>query len=246
MPIDTAAAYLDGKRSVVDAVTKATPEQRDTVVPATPLWSVTDVIRHVTGIAADLTGGTLPTDFNPIEGWQTDDGRAQGDAYTDHHVASRRDRSLDDVLAEWQQHTERLIPILRGEQAAPQPFPFVELIPVNDLAVHLHDVRGALRQPGDRDTPLVSLAFASYVAAFAMRITARGLPPMRIRYDGKERVTGEGEVAATWSGPRFELFRALAGRRSNAQIAAMQWAGYAAPYVSLVSMYGVRADALVE
>ena len=246
MPIDTAAAYLDGKRSLVEAVTKATPKQREQTVPACPLWTVTDVVRHVTGIAADLADGTLPTDFNPVEGWQTDEGRTQGDAYTDHHVATRRDRSLDDVLAEWQENTDRLLPILRGEQQAPQPFPFVELIPVNDLAVHLHDVRGALRQPGDRDTPLVRLAFASYVAAFAMRLKARGLPPVRIRYDGKVRVTGEGEVAATWSGSRFELFRALAGRRSNPQIAAMQWAGYAAPYVPLVSMYGVRTDALVE
>ena len=247
MPIDSAAAYLDGKRSVVEAVTAATPEQLDTMVPACPEWTVTDVVRHVTGIAADLAGATLPTDFNPIEGWQSDDGRRQGDAYTDHHVASRRDRSLDSILDEWEQHTQRIVPILRGEQPAPQPFPFVELVPVNDLAVHLHDIRGALQQPKDRDTPLVSLAFASYVAAFAIRLNARGLPPVRIRYDGgKERVTGEGEPAATWTGERFELFRALAGRRSNAQIAAMQWDGDPTPYIPLASMYGVRADALVE
>jgi uncharacterized protein (TIGR03083 family) len=247
MPIDTAAAYLDGKRSLEDAVGNATPEELQQKVPACPLWTVTDVVRHLTGIAGDLAGGTLPTDFNPIESWQTDAGKQQGNAYTDDHVATRSDRSLAEVLDEWGQNTERMLPILRGEQSAPQPFPFVELVPVNDLAVHLHDVRGALRQPKDRDAPLVSLAFASYVAAFAMRLNARGLPPVRIRYDGgKERVTGEGDVAATWTGDRFELFRALAGRRSNEQIAAMRWEGDPSPYVPLVSMYGPRDDALVE
>lgn len=247
MPIDASAAYLDGKCSVVDAVRNATAEQLDSTVPATPLWTVTDVVRHVTGIAADLAAGTVPTDFNPIEDWQSDAGRDRGDAYTDHHVASRRDRRLDDVLAEWEQNTQRILPILRGEQPAPQPIPFIELIPVNDLAVHLHDIRGALQDPADRDTPLIALAFASYVAAFAMRLNARGLPAVRIRYgDGKERVTGAGEVAATWTGDRFDLFRALAGRRSNAQIAAMQWDGDPTPYLPLVSMYGVRADDLVE
>jgi hypothetical protein len=79
-----------------------------------------------------------------------------------------------------------------------------------------------------------------------MRAARRQLPALRVRYAGKERVTGEGEPAATWSGERFELFRALAGRRSNAQIAAMEWEGDPTPYLDLISMYGPRADALVE
>lgn len=246
MPIDTTAAYADAQRSVETLVRNASPEQRDAKVPATPLWSVTDVVRHLTGVAAALVDGTLPVDFNPIEGWQTQQGTDSGNAFTDTHVSSRSGRSLDEVLDEWRDVTARLLPILRGEQPAPQPFPFIELVPVNDIAVHLHDIRGALGQPGERDTPLVALAFASYFAAFAMRLGARDLPAVRVRYDGKERVTGEGEVAATWSGDRFELFRALAGRRSNAQIAAMDWEGDSSPFVPLVSMYGPHDDDLVE
>jgi len=246
MPIDPAAAYEEGHRAAVALVRAATPEQRETRVPATPLWTVGDVIRHVTGVAGDLVNGTMPLDFNPIESWQTDDGTEKGNAYTDNHVQSRRDRSVDDVLDEWAQITERMLPILRREQPAPQPFPFVELVPVNDLAVHLHDIRGALGEPGDRDGALVAISFASYFAAFGMRCNARGLAPLRVRYDGKERVTAEGDVAATWSGDRFELFRALAGRRSNEQIAAMEWEGDSTPYVPLVSMYGPHHDSLVE
>jgi uncharacterized protein (TIGR03083 family) len=246
MPIDTATTYVDAQRSVESLVRNASPEQRDTRVPATPLWTVSDVVRHLTGVAAALVDGTLPEDFNPIEGWQTPQGTERGNAFTDTHVSSRSGRSVEEVLDEWRDVTARMLPILRREQPAPQPFPFIELVPVNDLAVHLHDIRGALQQPGERDAPLVSLAFASYFAAFAMRLAARGLAPVRVRYDGKERVTGDGEVAATWSGDRFELFRALAGRRSNEQIAAMEWEGDPTPYIPLVSMYGPHHDPLVE
>ena len=246
MPIDTAATYEDAQRSVESLVRSASPEQLDAKVPATPLWTVTDVVRHLTGVAAALVDGTLPVDFNPIEGWQTPQGTESGNAFTDTHVSSRSGRSLDEVLDEWRGVTARMVPILRGEAKAPQPFPFIELVPVNDIAVHLHDIRGALQQPGERDAPLVALAFASYFAAFSMRLGARSLPAVRVRYDGKERVTGEGGVAATWSGDRFELFRALAGRRSNAQIAAMEWEGDPTPFIPLVSMYGPHDDALVE
>jgi uncharacterized protein (TIGR03083 family) len=246
MPIDAAAAYVEGKRAVETLVRAATPEQLDAPVPASPLWTIPDVVRHLTGVAEAVVKGTLPTDFNPIEGWQTEQGTQSGNAFTDSHVSSRSTRSLDEVLDEWSAVTERLVPIMRGEQQAPQPVPFIELVPANDLAAHLHDIRGALRQPGDRDTALVAIAFASYFAGFAMRCAARGLPPMRVRYGGKERVTGEGEVAATWTGERFELFRALAGRRSNEQIAAMEWEGDASHYVPLISMYGPHHDTLVE
>jgi uncharacterized protein (TIGR03083 family) len=246
MPIDTAAAYLSAQRSVEELVRAASPEELDRTVPACPLWRVRDVVSHVTGVARDVVEGGLLGDFNVIEAWQTEDGTRAGNEFTDRHVTSRRDRDIDDVLGEWREVTARLLPILRGEQQAPQPFPFVELVPINDIAAHLHDIRGALQRPGDRDTPLVSLAFASYLAAFGMRCAKRGLPAIRVRYDGKERITGDGEPAATWSGERFELFRALAGRRSNAQIAAMDWEGDATPYIPLVSMYGVRSEALVE
>jgi uncharacterized protein (TIGR03083 family) len=246
MPIDTAAAYLEGQLSVEDLVRSSTPEELERTVPACPLWRVHDVVSHLTGVARDTVEGGLLDDFNPVESWQTEDGTRTANELTDRHVSSRRDRDIDDVLDEWREVTVRLLPILRGEQQAPQPFPFIELLPVNDIAVHVHDIRGALRRPGERDTPLIGLAFVSYLAAFGMRCSARGLPPVRVRYGAKERLTGDGGPAATWSGDRFELFRALAGRRSNAQIAAMDWQGDATPYIPLVSMYGVRSDALVE
>jgi uncharacterized protein (TIGR03083 family) len=246
MPIDLGSAYLEGKRTITALVTAASPEHLDTTVPACPLWSVADVVRHLTGVATDVVGGNLLPDVNLIELWQTDEGARTGDDFTDRHVTTRRGRPLAETLAEWDAITERLLPILRDEQPAPQPIPFITYVPVNDITIHMHDVRGALGQPGDRDGTLVSVSLATAFASFALRCGARSLPPLRMRYDGKERVTGDGEVAATWSGNRFELFRALVGRRSNEQIAAMDWDGDPTQYLPLISMYGPRADALVE
>jgi uncharacterized protein (TIGR03083 family) len=247
MPIDPAAAYLDGKQSVAALVRAATPAQLETTVPACPLWNVGDVVRHLCGVAIDLCDGRMPLDGDGVEIFQSEQGTARVTAFTDNHVTTRRGRPIEETLREWDAATDNLLPVLRGERQAPQSdIPFIALVPVTDIAAHLHDIRGALGQPGERDSALTALGFASYFASFAMRAARRGLPPLRVRYDGKERATGEGDVAATWSGDRFELFRALAGRRSNAQIAAMSWDGDPAPYLPIISMYGPRADALVE
>lgn len=246
MPIDLAAAYLDAKATITELVESASPEDRARTVPACPLWTVEDVVRHLTGVATDLVEGDFLSDLDLIELWQTDEGAQQGNRFTDRHVTMRRSQPLAETFAEWDAITERLLPIIRREKQAPQEVPFIEYVPVNDVVIHLQDVRGALGRPGDRDGVLVSLALASGFTSFAVRAGARGLPPLRMRYEGKERVTGEGEVAATWSGSRFELFRALAGRRSNAQIAAMEWEGDPTPYIPLVPMYGPHDDDLVE
>ena len=92
----------------------------------------------------------------------------------------------------------------------------------------------------------MSVALASYAAALALRLGMRGVPPLRLRYGEKERMVGEGAPGATLSGDRFEIFRALAGRRSAAQMLAMDWEGDPTPYVELVPAYGPPDEPLVE
>jgi hypothetical protein len=117
---------------------------------------------------------------------------------------------------------------------------------VTDLAVHAQDVRGALGVPGDRDSAGVSVSLASYAAALGLRLAINGLPPLRIRYGAKERVAGQGDPGATWEGDRFEIVRALSGRRSRDQILAMTWTGDPTPYAPLIPAYGPRTDPIVE
>ena len=41
--------------------------------------------------------------------------------------------------------------------------------------------------------------------------------------DGDEQVSGTGDVVATIEAPRFELFRAVSGRRAAAEIEQYKW-----------------------
>jgi hypothetical protein len=74
----------------------------------------------------------------------------------------------------------------------------------------------------------------------------RGLPGLRVRYGEKERVLGAEPVGATLTVDRFDLVRALTGRRSSAQIRAFDWDGDAETYVPLIPAYGERSDDSVE
>ena len=64
--------------------------------------------------------------------------------------------------------------------------------------------------------------------------------------EAKTYTCGSEGVGASLRVSRFELFRALSGRRSPAQIRAWDWTGEPDPYLSMFAPYGVRADALVE
>lgn len=76
----------------------------------------------------------------------------------------------------------------------------------------------------------------------------RGLPSLRLRYGGKERIVGEDdrEPGATLSADRFDTCQALSGRRSRAQILAMDRDGDPGPYVDPIPAYGPREDVVVE
>jgi hypothetical protein len=59
-------------------------------------------------------------------------------------------------------------------------------------------------------------------------------------------VLGEGTPGAAVTAGRWELLRAFAGRRSRAQLSALQWSGDPEPYLPIIPAYGERVDDLVE
>jgi hypothetical protein len=90
------------------------------------------------------------------------------------------------------------------------------------------------------------VALAAYSFSTDYRIRALGLPALMLRYEGKERTLGDGPAAAVLEADRWELLRVLAGRRSRAQIEALDWTGEPDAYLSLLPAYGERADDLNE
>ena len=244
--LDLAAAYAETQEHLADLVQELPGSELRRKVPASPAWTVQDVVAHLTGVAADAVGGTIPPELDLLLSMSDSTHAARRDELTAQQVAARRDHSLGEILEEWSRHLPQLLPMIRGERPFPNGLPFGDAVLVTDLGVHAQDVRGALDRPGDRESAAVSVALISYATALVLKLAAAKLPSLRLRYEGKERVVGDGEPAATLEAGRFEIFRALAGRRSNQQILAMKWEGDPTPYVPLISAYGPRSDPIIE
>ena len=240
-----AGAYADARRRLQELLAGLDETALAVQVPACPAWTVRDVLAHVTGVAADAACGTYFS--GAADAWSDVRLAAARDDWTAGQVQSRRDRPVEALVAEWAGWAATLEPILAGTvPALPGSPAWLTSAPVADLAVHLHDVRGALRQPGDRDAAVTGLGLRIYARWLGQRLDQAGRPALRLRVAGRERVEGSGQPVAALAADAFELFRALSGRRSLGQVRALGWDGDPEPYLDLFTPYPMPASPLVE
>ena len=217
---DYAQTYRDTRRRVIGLVRDLDRDQLEMLAPATPEWRVRDVVAHLTGVCADITAGNL-------EGVATD-------AWTGKQVDDRRDVPFEQVLREWEEKGTAV-------EAAVPDFPEVALGQmIADTATHEHDIRGALDAPGARDSEAVDIA-----ARWGAQVLD-GSQPLRLETDAGRLMVGDGAPVATVEASRFELLRAMTGRRSVDQMLAFGWEGAPCPERLLLAIFTPRADALVE
>ncbi len=243
MSADHAQAYEQARLRIAELATHG-PEA---AVPATPGWSVQDLVAHLTGLAADWVSGNL--EAYASAGW------------TARQVEERSGRPLAEVLAEWESSAPRLGAILTEPGAAGLPDPLMtafgpvasaawpDMI-VTDAAMHEHDIRGGLGEPGARTSHAVMLALRSHVGLLRFVGGAFGLPPLVLHPTDGEREyrIGREEPQLALRATAFELFRATGGRRSLAQIAAMDWSDDPGEWLNHLVMpsYTAPEDDLVE
>ncbi len=242
---DAVQIYDDTRIKISDLVRGLPDGDLDRDVPATAGWSIRDVVCHLSGDVACLIEGDFPREF--FESFGDADAVVSLNRWTDGHIEARRDRSLEEVLSEWETNAEVFTSMASGERPWPEGvLGFSELVLLTDATVHLHDIYGALGRTDERDGAGIRLANAGYIAVMGWRLAASGLPPLRVVADDSERLAGDGEPAATVRASRFEMFRALSGRRGPDQIRAFEWEGYAEPYIPFFYPYGIRQEALIE
>ncbi|MEY2453192.1 MAG: hypothetical protein QOD92_2766 [Acidimicrobiaceae bacterium] len=199
---EVADAYAGCRARIAELTGALDAERAAAPVPACPEWSVHDVVAHVVGVVDDALAGRL-------------DGVAT-DPWTAAQVASRRHRSITDMLGEWSQQAPEFEALLdpigdTGRQA------------VADIVTHEHDLRGALDAPGARDSDAVQIGFGFLVAVFVASAAAQGVA-VRVRTtDGAAFGDSKGPVVL--NGNAFDLLRAMTGRRSVEQLRAMHWEG---------------------
>ncbi len=211
-----------GVRERVTALVAATPSTA-TMVAACPAWRVHDLVAHLTGVAADLTAGN-------VEG-------AGSDPWTAAQVEARRDRATADVLAEWDQLGPPIEAML--DQLGPPGRQTVM-----DAVTHEHDLRGALGQPGARDSDAVLIG-SGWLGNVARRVA-----PLLVRSTtGEEWTPSDGEPVATLTVEPFDLLRSFTGRRTEAEIRALDWDGDVDALVPSAFTFGPfapRSDSLGE
>jgi uncharacterized protein (TIGR03083 family) len=208
---DVTGAYRGGRARLVALAAGLDEAQATTMVPGCPAWRVKDVLAHLTGICADVLAGN-------IDGVATD-------PWTAAQVARRRDRALDEIVAEWDElgpQVEALIPAFPVDAARQL---------TTDLATHEHDVRGALGAPGARDSDAVEIGIHFVVPRFLTAAAETGCPPLRVHGGDTEWVTDGADPSTTLTAERFELLRALTGRRSAAQVRRLGWSDDPEPHL---------------
>lgn len=207
-------------------VRSLTPEQLDTAVPATPGWTVHGVVSHLAGVATDAVNGRLRGFPSPEE--------------TAAQVEARAGTPTSLVLREWERSASQLEVLLTksgGKMAAP----------VIDVGVHEQDIRGALGVPGNRRGPLIDLAVEGSAEVWLSKIESAGLAPVKVEDESGALVVGRDEAPVTFRASRFELVRAIYGRRSRAQIERrFEGSEHPLPYIPLMCVFGPADEDVFE
>ena len=187
-------------------------------VPACPAWSVRDVVAHLAAVAGDVVAGRLTGPPSEEE--------------TAAQVARFAGQPLADVLARWAAIAPEFEHLI-GE--------FQVRAAVIDIASHEHDIRGAIGRPGARDAEVV------WRSAGWLLTGLRPPVPLRVVVEDAQFRLGPGggtELRLTTS--RFEAFRWRMGRRSRAQLAALDWSGDPAAVIDHLVVFGPAAHDVVE
>jgi len=195
------AGYRQSRRNLT-ALLRDRPEAGSLRVPACPEWSVRDALEHLTGICRSVES-RLP-------------GGVAGPASLGRMDAAQ-------LIAEWNRSGERVDRLLAG-----RPGPSVMVM---DAFTHELDITLALGAPPPAEHPSYQDAEEVVYGGFSGSVAAHGLPALRVETDGSAWIAGMGRPAAVVSGSRFDIYRSMAGRRTPAQIAALDWSRDPAPWL---------------
>ena len=186
-------------------------------VPACPLWSVRDVVAHLAAVAEDWADRTLTV--------------PPSDAETAAQIARFDDYDTTGVLVAWDAAATRLERLAAAGTAPP----------LGDIVVHEHDIRGALGMPGARSDAAVSQASDQLLNNLRTPV------PIRVTVeDGEYRVGPDGNTEIGLRTSRFEVLRWRTGRRSRAQLAAMDWSADPAPVLEHLYLFGPADADIIE
>jgi uncharacterized protein (TIGR03083 family) len=216
---DLAALYRDTRERLTDLVAGLDTGMLGAEVPACPGWAVRDVFAHLTAIPEDALAGRLAG--------------IPDEEFTAGQIARLADVPVAEMVTRW-------------SAAAPQFEEAIEAFKiwpaVIDVASHEQDIRGALGLPGARGCAAIRQTAPRLVSWLDLPIRVRIVTEHGEYLAGD----GEGEPSLTLSTSEFELFRWRMGRRSAAQLAAMDWSADPSAVLSQLTVFGPATAGIVE
>lgn len=218
-------AYAGAQERMTALLREAAPEQLALRVPACPDWQVRELLAHLVGVAVDVAAGR-------VEG-------AGSDPWTAAQVSARKDDGREAMLDEW----VATGPALREALLGMDPVQAAQV--VFDASTHEHDLRGALQRPGARDSDGVDVGWEWGTTVLGQLRDGYDAGALRLTTpDGTTTTCGTGEPTGAVTADRFELFRAMTGRRSTEQVRSWSWEGE--PAVEHLCLLPARRTPLEE
>ncbi|MCW2868070.1 MAG: hypothetical protein JWR20_2258 [Marmoricola sp.] len=213
--VDEVQAWREAHERVCELVTGVPPEAAERRVPACPDWTVRDLLSHVVGLGADVLAGDEPDDHN--------------ETWTQAQVDARRDRTVEQLVAEWRGLAGDLEAWMRAHGTRP----------LGDVTIHEQDLRSALGVPGARDTGAFAAVRERMVGRFASRLG--DLPPIAL-VGGSWTWTSDGgpadAAAVVVNASDFDLGRALMSRRTAQQLRSWTTRGDLAQHLGAFEVLG--------
>lgn len=207
-------------RERLSALLADEPEARwDEPARACPGWTVRGVVSHLLGTVEDALAGR-------ITGPPTPDLTAE-------QVARHAADPGPELLTRWAE----LAPPFEEVVTAGRIWPALL-----DVLSHEHDVRLALDRPGDRDAPIVRTAATALVEVLAAPWTLE----VAITDGPTVRAAPADGPTYRLRAPAFEVLRLRLGRRSRAEVRALDWEPIPPPDLSPLFIFGPRPTALRE
>jgi uncharacterized protein (TIGR03083 family) len=220
--VDLGVIYRETRERLSTLVLSLDDEGRRLPVPACPGWSVHDVIAHLVAVNEDVLAGRLT--------------RPPTDEETAAQVARRSGTETEAMVAEWGAMAPAFEELLSAVRIWPAAL---------DVLTHEQDIRGAIGEPGARDVLGIRLG-ASYLVN-----NLQSPIGLVIRVDDVDHAI-DADAEAGPAEPlelrttSFEAFRFRLGRRSRAQLAALDWSADPAPVLDRLVIFGPSPLDIVE
>lgn len=216
--MDAIAEWRSAQSRVTALLTGVSAEEAERRVPACPDWTVRDLLSHMVGLDADVIAGDEPDDHNST--------------WTQRQVDERRDRSVTELLQEWQGLVEPLTDWMQRFTTRP----------LGDVVIHEQDLRGALGASGAHGTDGLRALRDRMVGRLGDNVAH--LPPLALEGGTWQWCSsGSGQDAAVvLRASEFALTRAVMSRRSAAQLRSWVVRGDIEPYLSGFENLGPLPD----